>query len=100
MFLYTLLTLYYWIISDKDMASATEILEWINEGRCWFLLPVIRQALEMLGEDQVWSMLMTSLHEHGTNCTSNGEWLRTVGGIFIKKLKEMKEKKYIFNGQK
>ncbi len=66
----------------------------LNEPR--FVLPVIRCALSLLGEQEVIILLMESLGENGMVFTNDGTRYRTLGGIFLKKLKKLPQAKEIF----
>ncbi len=66
----------------------------LNEPR--FILPVLRCALFLLGPERVLQLLQESQQDYGSIYINDSTRYRTLGGIFLKKLKRLPEAKEIF----
>jgi len=68
-------------------------------GEVLTLAPVIKRAIAVLGLETVQNLVAEAKSEYGDHFVESGR-LRTVGGIFLHKLKQDEHKKFIFKGKK
>ena len=81
------------------MANKAALTVCYDLGEDLTLIPVIKRAIIILGLSAVQKLIAEAKREYGEHIVEPGR-LRTVGGIFLKKLKQDEYKQFIFKGRK
>ncbi len=80
-----------------SLKQANEIRKRLHEPV--YVLPVMKRAIKFLGYDTVLHLVEEAEEQFGMEMTSEGVF-RTVGGIFLKKLKQFPDRKRFFGRKK
>lgn len=76
------------------MSLAKQVQKILQEPK--YVFPVLQRAIKILGEARIEQLVSESLAEYGSVWLADGSRLRSLGGIFLAKLKATEHKHLIF----